>query len=227
MKSSARSRARADADAVRDRGVVRPLRVSYTDDASLAHALAAGDPRAAAAAWDRFAPLVRGLCWQSLGPTADVDDLLQDVFMTLFRRARDVREPALLTSFVIGITVRVARAELRRRRVRRWLMLSPDGVLPDLPSSEADRATRDALASVYEILDRLDAESRLAFVLRHAQGLDVGEIARALGCSLATAKRRLAKASERVAFHAKSDPMLAAFLSERPGDGASAPEEGR
>jgi len=196
-----------------DRGVVRALRVGYADDATLAHALAAGEPRAASAAWDRFSPLVRGLLWQSLGPSSEVEDHLQDVFLTLFRRARDLRDPNAITSFVIGITVRVARSELRRRRVRRWLLLSPDGVLPELPAVEADRATRDALASVQAILERLDPEPRLAFVLRHAQGMDVAEIAGALDCSLATAKRRLARATERVLFHAKSDPDLLTFVS--------------
>jgi RNA polymerase sigma-70 factor (ECF subfamily) len=189
------------------------MRVPYADDAVLAVALAAGQAAAAAAAWDRFAPLVRSLLWQTLGPGAELDDLLQEVFMTLFRRAGDLRDANALTSFVVGITVRTARSELRRRRVRRWLTLSPEGALPDLAGDDVDHSGREALARVHAILDRLDAETRLAFVLRHAGGLELAEVAAALECSLATAKRRLAKATERVLLHAKSDPVLRQFVA--------------
>ncbi len=205
MKPSPLSRAQND-PAVG--GVVRAMRVPFADDTTLALALAEGGAPAAAAAWDRFAPLARRLLWHTLGPSSEVDDLLQDVFMTLFRRVGDLRDPGALTSFVVGITVRTARSELRRRRLRRWLTLSPEGSLPDVAEEEVDHASREALLRVHSILDRLDPEARLAFVLRHVQGLELGEIATALECSLATAKRRLSKANERVLFHAKNDPTL-------------------
>jgi RNA polymerase sigma-70 factor, ECF subfamily len=211
MSPAAQKPARNDA-------VVRALRVSYADDRALAIALADGHPAAAAVVWDRFAPLVRGLLRQSLGPFAEVDDLTQDVFLTLYRRARDVREN--LRSFVVGVCIRVARSELRRRRIRRWLHLSNDESLPEVPVREADHVSRDAIARLYAILDRLDADARLAFVLRHAQGLEGSEIAAALGCSLATAKRRLAKAHERILFHARKDPALMELLDE-PGAACS------
>jgi len=193
-----------------DAGVVRALRVTFADDAALLRSLAEAHPTAASALWDRFAPLVRGLLRQSLGPDAEIDDLTQDVFLTVFRRASEIREN--LRSFIVGVCVRVTRGELRRRRLRRWLLLSNDGRQPDMPTAEADHASRGALLRLYAILDRLDADSRLAFVLRHAQGLEGTEIASALGCSLATAKRRLAKAQERLLFHARKDSALMEVL---------------
>ncbi len=195
-----------------DLGVVRALRVSYPDDRALLSALAEGHPAAAAAFWDRFAPLVRGLLRQSLGPRAEIDDLTQDVFLTLFRRAREIRDN--LRSFVVGVCIRVARGELRRQRIRRWLHLSSDDALPEVPVREADHVSRDGLMRLYAILDRLDADARLAFVLRHTQGLEGSEIAAALGCSLATAKRRLAKAQERLLVHARNDPALMHLLDD-------------
>jgi RNA polymerase sigma-70 factor (ECF subfamily) len=202
-------------------GVVRALRVSYADDRSLLTALAEGHPAAASTLWDRFAPLVRGLLRQSLGPRAEIEDLTQDVFLTVFRRARDIREN--LRSFIVGVCVRVTRGELRRQRIRRWLHLSSDDSLPEVPVSEADHVARDGLLRLYAILDKLDSESRLAFVLRHTQGLEGSEIAAALGCSLATAKRRLAKAQERLLVHARKDPALMHLLD---GSRASDPEVG-
>ena len=216
MKASPERPARSNMGVVRVLRACPPAeRASYADDRALLAGLAAGEPAAANAIWDRFAPLVRGLLRQSLGPRAEIDDLTQEVFLTLFRRARDIREN--LRSFVVGVCVRVSRSELRRQRIRRWLRLSESEALPDVPVREADHVSRDAIHRLYAILDRLDADARIAFVLRHSQGLEGSEIAAALGCSLATAKRRLAKAQERVLLHARKDAALMDWL-----DGAAA-----
>lgn len=192
--------------------MLHSLPLIYPDEASLGLAIIEGRPPAAAAAFDRFAPLVRGLLCKTFGPHHDLDDFVQDVFLTLFRRAQELRDPSALRSFVVGITVRVACSELRRRRVRRWLTLSFGDALPEVPVDGADHGARRAVANLYAIMDRIDPESRMAFILRHAEGLEVAEIATSLGVSLATAKRRLAKANERVAFHARRDEALLEVL---------------
>lgn len=196
-------------------GVLRSLPVLYADDASLAEALRAGTPQAVASAWDRFHPLVRRLLSRALGPSDDIDDLVQDVFITLLRRVVDLRDAASLRSFLVGIVVRTARGELRRRRIRRWVTLSPTGAVPEIAVPEMDHASRQALQRLYAILDKLDADTRLAFVLRNADGLELTDVADALGCSLATVKRKIAKATQRVMVHAKRDDSLVAFAKLR------------
>jgi RNA polymerase sigma-70 factor (ECF subfamily) len=209
MGSSAQAqRKKTGAKTASGGGVVRALPVSFATDAGLAQALNEGHPAAAAAAWDRFSPLVRGLLWKTLGPSAEIDDAVQDVFVTLLRRVRALRDPSALTSFVVGITIRTARATLRKRRLLRWLPLGHDEPDIDVALPNVDFASREALRRLYAILDGLPAEMRLAFILRHADGLELTEIAAALECSLATAKRRLSKATERILFHAKRDPVL-------------------
>jgi RNA polymerase sigma-70 factor (ECF subfamily) len=196
----------------RARGAVQALPLLATDDEALARAAAAGHPGAAAVIWTRFAPLVRRLLRRTLGPGDEVDDHVQDTFLRFFRVASELRDPSLLSSFIIGITMRVARAELRRRRLRRWLTLTASGSLPDAVDRPADAGARAAVTRLYAILDRVDDRSRMLFVLRHIEGLELMEIAGALGCSLATAKRHLARASQRVLAAAQRDPALAAYL---------------
>lgn len=192
--------------------LVRSPRVADLDDAGLACAAAEGHSGAPAAIWDRYATLVCGLLRRSLGPSVDVEDLVQETFLAFFREVKNLRDPSALRSFLVGITVRVARGALRRRRLRRWLMLTDDGVLPEEPWEGVDEGAREALARLYALLDRLDEKTRLLFVLRHIEGLELTEAAEATGVSLATAKRHLAKATARVQAMTERDPLLAAYL---------------
>ncbi|HEY3594545.1 MAG TPA: sigma factor, partial [Polyangiaceae bacterium] len=56
------------------------------DDAALARAMIADDPRAPRVAWHRFAPMVHRILKRTLGPGADVEDLVQEVFLCLYDR---------------------------------------------------------------------------------------------------------------------------------------------
>jgi RNA polymerase sigma-70 factor (ECF subfamily) len=193
--------------------VVQPLPVAALDDEALVRAVVQGHPGAAPAAWRRFVPLVRRLLRRALGPGDEIDDHVQEVFVRFFRSACDLRDPALLSSFVVGITMRVVRTELRRRRLRRWLQLSATGVLPEIATTGPNLAEREALGALYRVLDRVDDRARVLFVLRFIEGLELTEIGHALGCSLATTKRRLAGASHRVLALAGREPALAAYLA--------------
>ena len=201
---------------------VHPLPRARPTDASLATAAIAGEPAAAGLLWERFSPLVRGLIRRSLGPDRDVEDHVQEVFLRLFEQIGELREPAALRSFVVGITVRVLRSELRRRRVRRWLRLADEGELPDGAAPPRDDAAREALRRLYGILDGIDDEARLSFALRFIEGLELTEVAAALGASLATTKRRLAKVTARVLAAARHDPVLVSYVAHVEG-GSDAP----
>lgn len=152
---------------------------------------------------------------RTLGPGAEVEDALQEVFLRFFRSAANVREPSALRSFLIGIAVRVASGELRRRRVRRWFFLTADGQLPE-PEPAADAAAeqaREAVRRLYEILDSLDDASRLAFILRHVERLELTEVASAMGVSLATVKRKLRRVVPVVLARARGDEVLSRWVA--------------
>lgn len=188
------------------------LPIAAFQDAALVQAARAGAPSAPEVLWARYSVMVRGVLRRSVGPGHDVDDLVQEVFLRLFSDLERLRDPGALRSYLFGIAVHVARSELRRRRIRRWLRLTDDGVVPDTEIEGADPHAREGVARLYEILDQVSDESRLAFVLRHIEGLELTEVAEALGCSLATAKRKIARASDHVFARAASDPLLAEYV---------------
>jgi RNA polymerase sigma-70 factor (ECF subfamily) len=186
--------------------------LAQADDATLAKAASAGDPRATSVLWDRFSPLVRRMLRRTLGPTAEVESLVQEVFLKALRQLGGLPESAQLKPFVVAVTVRVLSAELKRNRVRRLLRLRSPWHSADF-SSGGDPATRTALSSLYRILDELDAEARLAFTLKHFEGLQLAELASAMDASLSSAKRRLARANARVQAAVSRDAAFSAYAT--------------
>jgi RNA polymerase sigma-70 factor (ECF subfamily) len=186
------------------------------DDATLARALTASQPGAAREAWDRFAPMVHGFLSRSMGPDRDIEDVLQEVFLRVYARVETLEDPSALRSFIYSIAVRVLRGELRRRWVRRVMSLSLSGTLPEVEASPLDPEARQAMQRLYGVLDRLRAVDRAAFILRHVEGLGLAEVAASVQVSLATVKRRLARAEGVVNASVARDPALAGYLAREP-----------
>jgi RNA polymerase sigma-70 factor (ECF subfamily) len=189
------------------------------DDETLARGLIEGQRQAQREVWRRYAPMVRRILRRALGPGHDVDDLMQEAFLSLFEAGRRLREPQALKAYVIAIASRTARGELRKRWVRRWVKLLPGGDLDEETANAAravvpDPEAREALRRFYRLLDKLGAETRAAFVLRFMEELEVTEVAAALGISLSTAKRRVARAWERMVLLVEREPALVHYLAE-------------
>jgi RNA polymerase sigma-70 factor (ECF subfamily) len=187
-------------------------------DSALVRGVLEGAPLAPVRLWGRYSELVRRLLRRSLGPSVDVEDAVQETFLRLFRDLSSLRDSASLRSFLIGITLHVAYSELRRRRAKRWLMLSSDGQIPEHEwlTDVQHVEEREALHRLYRLLDRVDARRRLVFVLRYVEGLELSELSAVLGCSLATTKRRVSDAARRVSRLAAKDPILSSYLAGEP-----------
>lgn len=182
--------------------IVTP-RPEQRDDAALVLALQAGEAWAAEAIWDRHSDRVSRFLARSLGRSLhDVEDLTQEVFLRVFTRPRAIQHPAALRQFVMSVAVYVLKWELRYRWVRRTVHLSETGEVPDLAtapgSDEAATAARHALKLCYEILDRLRARERVAFMLRYLEEMTVTEVAERMRISTSTAKRLIRQAVEKL-----------------------------
>jgi RNA polymerase sigma-70 factor (ECF subfamily) len=193
------------------------------DESALAAALVARDPRAARIAWTRLSPMVMRLLHRYFGPGPDRQDLCQEVFLRFFTRIAELRNLGALRSFLIGICLGVAQNELRRAKVRRLIMLTPTGELPDFPMTGFDPEARQATKRFYGVLEHVSAEDRALFVTRYIEKMEVSEIATALGMALSTAKRRLARAVRRVGARMSRDPALAGYVEGLLSSSAPAP----
>jgi RNA polymerase sigma-70 factor (ECF subfamily) len=150
---------------------------------------------------------------RTLGPQAEVDTLLQEIFLRVLGQLGGLPEAVQLRPFVVGVTVRALNTELRRQRLRRWLQLRSPWQRAPLPAGPSDVATKSALSALYDILDGLDAEARLTFTLKHFEGLPITELAAAMDSSLSSAKRRLARANARVQAAVRSNVAFSAYAT--------------
>jgi RNA polymerase sigma-70 factor (ECF subfamily) len=187
------------------------------DDATLVHELLDQHPQAARIIWQRFASMVHGMLRRSLGRDDDIEDLTQEVFMHVFRKASTLRNPQALRAYVIAVTAFTVRNELRTRWSRRWLCRQPPANSSALLVTHQDIESREALHRLCLILDRANVEERTAFVLRVIEGMPLEDVATALNVSVATAKRRLSRAWHRVVLFAERDTALVEYVSSLKG----------
>jgi len=183
----------------------------------LAEQLQVRSPAAARVAWQRYSPLVRRILARALGPERDLEDSVQEVFLCLFNKAPELRNPEALRAFIVSIAIRTLRHEIRRRKVRRWLRLDGNGTVEDLRSVSPDPDAREALTRFYALLDRINTRDRTVFVLHVIEGMDVEAIAKALAVSVPTVRRCLTRARDRIALLAERDPLLVDYVAKFQG----------
>jgi RNA polymerase sigma-70 factor, ECF subfamily len=172
--------------------------------------LVAKRPSAAVELWTQYGSLVYRIAERALGSPHEAEDLTQDVFLCLFKKIPGLRDPAALRSFVVSVTIRTVKWKLRRRRLRSWISVTDTGVLPDLPVRGVD--VDHALERFYRLLDRLPVEDRMVFALRRVDGMQLDDVAHAMGHSLATVKRRLRRADAELSRLMEAEPILVTFL---------------
>jgi RNA polymerase sigma-70 factor (ECF subfamily) len=151
----------------------------------------------------RHAGTALNLAVRIQGSSSDVEDIVHDAFVRAHQQLAELREPAAFRSWLGSIVVRLVRTRLRRRRLIAVLGLAtPEPVdLDAVAAPDADPEIRALLAQVYALLQTLPADERIAWTLRHVERHRLESVAALAGCSLATAKRRIARAQDFLKEH--------------------------
>lgn len=139
-----------------------------------------------------YSRYVASIALRLLGRDDEVDDIVQDVFIDAMRGLRELREPAAIRAWLATVTVRRTRRKLRLRRLRAFVGIDD---APDFEQLARSAGQGDALLIVraYRVLEELPVDDKIAWMLRHVEGESLEDVARICGCSLATAKRRIAR----------------------------------
>jgi RNA polymerase sigma-70 factor (ECF subfamily) len=144
---------------------------------------------------------VAGWAARLLGPGADVEDVVQEVFLIVQRRLPEFRGDARVTTWLYEITFRVAQGWRRRRRWRRWLGLEQAVGVDALASAHAsplqELERRQATETVYAVLERLRERDRSLLVLFEIERLSGEQIAALEQTSINNVWSRLHRARAR------------------------------
>jgi len=174
-------------------------------DAELVAAARDGHDWAREALFRRHAPMALGMAHRLMPHDGEVDgevdDLVQDSFVSVLQRLERLQNPQAFAAWLGSTVLHAVGKRLRRRRMLARLGLRPREVIdPDAvaaPNAPAEIAVE--LRRVYALVDRLPVEQRIALILRRVDEMEIPEIARCMGLSPSTVKRRLKAAEERLA----------------------------
>jgi len=173
-------------------------------DAQLVARAIEGDRWGREMLYRRHASYLLAIAARLLGNRNEGEEIVQDTFVTAFEQLRTLREPAALRGWLAQIAVSLVRRKMRRGRLMRVLGLdrgTDDATLAALAAPGTRPDQRAELALVDRVLSTISANVRIAWMLRHVEGLELAEVASACGCSLATAKRRIAAAETAIRAH--------------------------
>lgn len=142
----------------------------------------------------RYGRYVAAVILRLEGRQAEVEDLVQEVFLEATRGIVGLEQPEAIKGWLATIAVRVVRRHLRRRRLRYFLGRDGGADYTELTDPSASATDRLILCAVYRLLDEIPADDRIAFCMHVIEGETLDEVARLCRCSSATAKRRIARA---------------------------------
>ncbi len=164
--------------------------------AELLAALSSGDRAVFAQVVTAHYDLVYRIAWRMLGGPAEAEDVVQDVFLRLWRNAGQVRDARSLRAWLARVATNLAIDRLRRRR--------PDGPaeMPELadpgagPERQAERRAAGDIVSA--AIAGLPERQRVAIVLTYYEELANADVAEALGVSIEAVESLLARARRKL-----------------------------
>ncbi len=183
-------------------------------DVGLVAALLAGRAYAATTLFERHGRYIQRVLGRILGPDPELLDVLHDVFVEAMQSIHRLGDPKCLRAWLTTIAVHTARGHIRRRRRRRILQYLPFYAVPQVSVIPRNDEWSQPLRATYRVLDRMSDEDRILITLRYIEQLELTEVAAAVGLSLATVKRRLAKASQQFFGLAGTEPSLLEWMKE-------------
>lgn len=181
-----------------------------------------GDPTAFAEIFRRYRRDVARLVFRMLGPTADAEDVIQEVFIQVHRSLGDFRGQSKFTTWLHRVTVNAVLMARRAARSRPVFTGEPSidlevdrGMLPD---EDAARARR--IDAFRRVLERLPEKKRVVYVLHEIEGIAPTEIAEIVGAPVLTVRTRLFYARREIEAMMRAEPALAQLAVELAEGGA-------
>lgn len=195
---------------------------THEDDAVPAYVTRAqrGDARAFEDIYRMHRRDVSRLAARLLGPRGDLEDVIQEVFIQVFRSLGSFRGDSRFSTWLHRVTVNVTLMHIRALRSRpqlgNELLHEPAAPDDDSPADGAARAER--LRALYKILDTLSEKKRAVFILHDIEGIAAAQVAKMVESNVLTVRTRLFYARKEVYAAMAQDPTLESIAQELQAD---------
>jgi len=181
-------------------------------DQALVVAYQRGNSHALTELYRRHGRRVESIARHLIGPSSELEDIVQDTFIELQRALYKFRGDSRFTTWLHRVTVNVALQYLRKGRRKgflRWVGL--DSATPMRATHNETRyEARDVCRQLYDILGKLPEKKYVVFALYELEGMTLEDIATSLGISTNTVKSRLFHARKEVFETARTRGVLPA-----------------
>jgi len=185
------------------------------EEVDLVAACLRGERAAERALYRREYPRVHGLVYRLVGPTRDLDDILQETFIAVFRGLARFRGESKLSTWIDRIAVRAVYDHFAARR-RQPVPVEIVVDRSDPVAGPGERAhAREGLRRLYAALATLPVDARIAFALYAIDGRPIAEVASITGTARVTAKLRIWRARRELHRRIAGDAVLGDYVMQR------------
>lgn len=184
-------------------------------DLALAQRAADGDRAAQRELFHGQKAGVHHTLFRILGANRDLEDLIQDAFLEIFRALPSFRGDSTLHRWCQVIATRTAYLAIERRKPPSVdLEVVENEIVDKDPDAHRIALARQAARRLYAALDRIDPKQRIAYTLAVIDGRPLAEVAQLTESSLVAVKTRVWRARRDLMKRAAKDPVLASYLVE-------------
>ena len=181
-----------------------PSTIARDDEHLLVAAAKSGDTSSFEELVNRYERKIFRLTMNITRNREDAEDSMQDAFMKAYSHLKDFQEGSRFYTWLVRIAANEALMRLRKRRPNQFSLDEPiesgdDDFVPQQiedwgPSPEQRYAQTEMRDILRGVIDELQPDFRIVFVLRDVEGLSTEETAEAVGISVAAVKSRLLRA---------------------------------
>jgi RNA polymerase sigma-70 factor (ECF subfamily) len=171
-----------------------PQILQLDDDFSLIQRFIEGDESTFKTLVQRHKDKIRNIIYLMLSTSDSVDDIAQDVLITVYKNLKSFRFESQFSTWLYRITVNKCKDHLRRVKIRSiFSSINNDEQHPSYtPSPE----NKDVSEIVHKAISQLPEKLRIPLLLKDIEGLSYQEISEAVNCEIGTVKSRIFRARE-------------------------------
>lgn len=172
----------------------QPQILKLDDDFSLVKKFIDGDESTFRLLVQRHKEKVRNIIYLTLGDSDAVDDIAQEVFITVYKNLKNFRFESLFTTWLYRITVNKCKDYLRKKNVRKIFVpiKEANGELRNDSVTEKN----DISKFVMDAISKLPQKLKVPLLLKDIEGFSYQEIAETMECEIGTVKSRIFRARE-------------------------------